>query len=319
MNYSSSLEQAYLSVHRITFALPAGWLLRSFHAWGSHLMVLILLLHMFRVFWYGGYKKPRELTWLFGCRLLFLMLGFGFTGYLLPMDQVSYWGTVVATGSFMELPGVGDRLGHAILGGTEVSSATLSRFFIIHVLLLPAGVAALVAGHLYLVRRLGISPRESVTEEQAQGYENLMRTSGVPFAHHMYREVTTVLIVVTLQVALAMLLPFGLHEAATPDATPKGIKPEWYFLPVYQLLKYFPKLVGLLLINGGMALFVLLPFLDRNPERRPGKRRFMMAVAAIGLLVTLALGVLGYVADRRIGGYQFDIQGVPHKVEEAAK
>lgn len=319
MNYSSGLEQAYVSVHAITFSLPAGWLLRSFHAWGSHLMVVILLLHMFRVFWYGGYKKPRELTWLFGCGLLFLMLGFGFTGYLLPMDQVSYWGTVVATGSFMELPVVGDRVGHAILGGTEVSSATLSRFFIIHVLLLPAAVMGLVAGHLYLVRRLGISPRESVKEEEAQGYENIMRTSGVPFAHHMYREVTTVLIVVTLQVALAMLLPFGLGEAATPDATPKGVKPEWYFLPVYQLLKYFPKLVGILLINVGMGLFVLLPFLDRNPERRPGKRKFMMAVAAIGLLVTLALGALGYVADRKIGNYEFDIRGIPHKAEEAAK
>jgi quinol-cytochrome oxidoreductase complex cytochrome b subunit len=158
-----------------------------------------------------------------------------------------------------------------------------------------------------------------VKEEEAQGYENMMRTSGVPFAHHMYREVTTVLFVITLQVALAMLLPFGLGEVATPDSTPKGVKPEWYFLPVYQLLKYFPKLVGILIINGALAVFVLLPFLDRNPERRPGKRKFMMAVAAVGLIVTLALGALGYVADRKIGPYEFDIKGIPHKVEEGAK
>ena len=319
MNYSSGLEQAHVSVHQITFVLPAGWLIRSFHAWGSHLMVIILLLHMLRVFWYAGYKKPRELTWLFGCGLLFLMLGFGFTGYLLPMDQVSYWGTVVATESFMGLPVVGDKVGHIIRGGEEVTNATLSRFFIVHVLLLPAAVAGLIAGHLYLVRRLGISPRASVKEEEAQGYENMMRTEGVPFAHHMYREVTTVLFVITLQVALAMLLPFGLGEVATPDATPKGVKPEWYFLPVYQLLKYFPKLVGILIINGALAMFVLLPFLDRNPERRPGKRKFMMAAAAIGLLVTLALGVMGYVADKKIGHYEFDIKGIPHKVEEGAK
>lgn len=315
MNYSSGLDQAHASVHRITFDLPSGWLLRSFHAWGSHLMVVILLLHMVRVFWYGGYKKPRELTWLFGCGLLFLMLAFGFTGYLLPMDQVSYWGTVVATESFMDLPVLGDRVGHIIRGGAEITDATLSRFYIIHVLVLPGGVVALVAGHLYLVRRLGISPRESVVEEQAKGYENIMRESGVPFSRHMYREVTTVLIVITLQVALAMLWPFGLGEGATPDMTPKGVKPEWYFLPVYQLLKYFPKLVGILLINGALALFVLLPFLDRNLERRPGKRTFMMAVAAVGLLVTLALGALGYVADRRIGNWEFDIRGLPHKVE----
>ncbi len=135
MNYSSGLEQA-VSVHNITFVLPAGWLIRAFHAQGSHLMVIILLLHMFRVFWCGGYK-PRELTWLFGCGLLFLMLGFGFTGYLLPMDQVSlHWGTVVATESFMGLPLVGDKVGHIIRGGEEVehrpsrasSSSTCSCF-----------------------------------------------------------------------------------------------------------------------------------------------------------------------------------------------
>ncbi len=186
-------------------------------------------------------------------------------------------------------------------------------------LLLPAAVAGLIAGHLYLVRRLGISPRASVKEEEAQGYENMMRTEGVPFAHHMYCEVTTVLVVIALQVALAMLLPFGLGEVATPDATPKGVKPEWYFLPVYQLLKYFPKLIGILLINGALAVFVLLPFLDRDPGAVPGSGEFMMAAAAIGLLVTLALGVLGYVADKKIGSYEFDIKGIPTKVEEGAK
>lgn len=315
MNYSSGLEKAHLSVHRITYELPSGWLLRSFHAWGSHLMVIILLLHMARVFWYGGYKKPRELTWLFGCGLLFTMLAFGFTGYLLPMDQVSYWGTVVATESFMGLPGLGDSVGHVIRGGAEVTDSTLSRFFIVHVLLLPGAVVGLVAAHLYLVRRLGISPRESVTEEQARGYENMMKESGVPFAAHLYREVTTVLVVLALQVTLAMLWPFALGEPATPDQTPKGVKPEWYFLPVYQLLKYFPKLVGILLVNAALGLFVLLPFLDRNPERRPGKRTFLMGAAGVALLVTLALGALGYVADRRFGNWEFDIQGRPHKVE----
>lgn len=315
LNYSTSLDKAHASVHRITYELPAGWLIRSFHAWGSHLMVVILLLHIARVFWYAGYKKPRELTWFFGCGLIFSMLAFGFTGYLLPMDQLSYWGTVVATASFMDLPVLGDHVGHAILGGAEVSDATLSRFFILHVLVLPAAVAALVAGHLYLVRKLGISPRESVDEEKARGYENMMRESGVPFARHMYREVTTVLVLLSLQVALAALFPFGLGEPATPDATPKGIKPEWYFLPIYQSLKYFPKLLGILLVNAALALFVFLPWLDRNPARQPGKRKFMMAVAGGALLITFALGILGYVADRRFGNWEFDILGVPHRVE----
>lgn len=319
MNYSSAQEKAYESVHRITYALPGGWVIRSFHAWGSHLMVVILILHIFRVYWYGGYKRPRELTWLFGCGLLFSMLAFGFTGYLLPMDQLSYWGTVVATESFKGLPLLGDSVGDLILGGAEVSDATLSRFFIMHVLLLPAAVAGLVAVHLYLVRKLGISTRENVLDEQSIGYENVMKSQGVPFAAHMYREVTTVVVILSLQVTLAVLWPFGLGDAATPDATPKGVKPEWYFLPVYQALKYFPKLLGILIVNAAIALLVFLPFLDRNPERRPARRKFAMAAASVALLATFALGLLGFLADRRVGNWEFDILGRPHRVEEASK
>jgi quinol-cytochrome oxidoreductase complex cytochrome b subunit len=317
LNYSSSMEQSYESVHRITHELPQGWLIRSFHAWGSHAMVVVVLLHLARVFWYGGYKSPRELTWLFGCGLLFCTLAFGFTGYLLPMDQVSYWGTVVATESFMGVPGLGDGVGEMIRGGQRVTDATLSRFFIILVLVLAAAVAGLVAGHLYLVRRLGISTRESVEAERARGYENIMKESGVPFSRHMYREVTTVIAVLSIVVVLAVLMPFELGDQATPDRTPKGVKPEWYFLPIYQILKYFPKLVGILLVNAGIAVLVLLPFLDRNPERRPGKRKFLMAAAAAALLVTLFLGLLGFLSERRIGGWEFDIRGVPHRAEEA--
>jgi quinol-cytochrome oxidoreductase complex cytochrome b subunit len=319
LNYSCSMDQAYRSVERITFEIPAGWLIRSFHAWGAHLMVIVVLLHLVRVFWYGGYKKPRELTWLFGCGLLFLTLTFGFTGYLLPMDQVSYWGTVVATKSFMELPGLGDRVGQTILGGDTVSDATLSRFYIIHVLLLPAGLAGLVALHLYLVRRLGISTRESVTVETQRGYASIMQQEGVPFSKHLFREVTTVIVVLSAAVTLAVLFPFELGEKANPANTPEGVKPEWYFLPVYQVLKYFPKLVGILLVNAGIAILVFLPFFDRNPERLPDRRKLLLSAAAAGLLVTLALGALGYVSERRFGSVKFDILGVPHRAAEAGK
>lgn len=319
LNYSSSMDRAYESVRRITHEIPGGWLIRSFHAWGAHMMVFVVLLHLGRVFWYGAYKKPRELTWLFGCALLLVTVTFGFTGYLLPMDQVSYWGTVVATESFMGLPLVGDVLGQTIRGGSRVSDATLSRFFIVHVLLLPAALAALVAGHLYLVRRLGISTRRSVTEELGQGYAELMAREGVPFARHLYREATTVIVVLSLVVTLAVLFPFELGPKATPQETPRGVKPEWYFLPVYQALKYFPKLAGLLGVNGAVALLFLLPFLDRNPERRPGRRTFLMAAAAAGLAATLALGILGYLSERRIGNWEFDIRGIPHRAAEGAR
>jgi quinol-cytochrome oxidoreductase complex cytochrome b subunit len=315
-NYSSSLGQAYDSVARITFDVPSGWLIRSFHAWGAHMMVFVLFLHMLRVFWYGGYKRPREVTWIFGSALLLLTMLFGFTGYLLPMDQVSYWGTVVATEPMFGLPLAGDLVGRIARGGTEVNDSTLSRFFIIHVFILPASVGALVAAHLYLVGRNGISTKESVTDEMSHGYKNLMKESGVPFKHHMYREVTTVVVVLSLVIVLAVLFPFELGPKATPDSTPTGVKPEWYFLPVYQFLKYVPKLVGLLLVNVAVVLFVLLPFLDRNPERRPGKRKGLMLIAAAGLLATLVLGALGHLSETRLGNWEFDIRGVPHRVEE---
>ncbi len=315
LNYSSSLDRAHESVARITSELPAGWLIRSFHAWGSHLMALVVLLHMARVFWYGGYKRPRELTWLFGCGLLGATLTFGFTGYLLPMDQVSYWGTVVATESFMGLPVLGDAVGHVIRGSEDVSDATLSRFYIIHVLILPLALAGFVALHLYLVRRLGISTKESVTVELERGHEEMMKESGVPFSRHLYREATTVIVLLSVLVTLAVLFPFELGEKATPDQTPRGVKPEWYFLPIYQILKYFPKLVGILLINAVLAVLVLLPFLDRNPERAPGRRRFLMSAAALGLAAALVLGLLGFLSERRVGGWEFDIRGVPHRVE----
>ncbi len=147
-NYSCSLAQAHDSVSRITYDLPSGWLIRSFHAWGAHLMVIVLLLHMLRVFWYGGYKRPREVTWVFGSLLLLLTMIFGFTGYLLPMDQVSYWGTKVATAPMFDLPVAGDAVGRIVRGGDDVNDSTLSRFYIIHVFVLPAGVGALVAAHL---------------------------------------------------------------------------------------------------------------------------------------------------------------------------
>jgi quinol-cytochrome oxidoreductase complex cytochrome b subunit len=132
----------------------------------------------------------------------------------------------------------------------------------------------------------------------------------------MYREVTTVVVVLSLVIVLAVLFPFELGPKATPDSTPTGVKPEWYFLPVYQFLKYVPKLVGLLLVNVAVVLFVLLPFLDRNPERRPGKRKGLMLIAAAGLLATLVLGALGHLSETRLGNWEFDIRGVPHRVEE---
>ena len=319
LNYTPSLEEAHASVWTITYDIPSGWFIRSFHAWGANLMILVLFLHLLRVFWYGGYKRPREGTWLFGCGLLFLTFLFGFTGYLLPMDQVAYWATTVGTAPFFDLPGAGDSLGQLVRGSDDISNATLSRFYILHVFLLPAAVAGMVGMHLYLVARKGITTRLTVPEEIERGYANVMKERGVPFHHHMYREITTVAVVLGLVVVLAVLFPSELHEKFDREHTPRGVKPEWYFLPVYQLLKYFPKLLGILLVNVAIVVFVMLPFWDISKQRRPSRRTFIMSAGAAGLLVTLVLGLLGYVSEERFGDWEFDMKGMPHRVEEPAE
>ena len=155
--YKASGREAFASVEAIMYEVPLGGLIRSAHNWGSHLIIILALLHMFRVFFYGGYKKPRELTWIIGVGLLAVILGFGFTGYLLPWDQVAYWGTVVATEAPASIPVVGPLTREFMIGGDEVADATLGRFYVVHVFLLPLALMGMVGLHLFLIRYQGIS------------------------------------------------------------------------------------------------------------------------------------------------------------------
>lgn len=165
--YVPSTEQAFASVQRIMLEIPYGWLIRTGHAAGAHLMIIVLLLHMVSVVLLGSYKKPRELTWLTGCGLLFLTLGICFTGYLLPWSQLSYWATTVATQIPEPIPVIGPTIVQLIRGGENINPDTLNRFFALHVVVIPAAMLGLVAFHLYLIRVLGISdPRQSQVDEE---------------------------------------------------------------------------------------------------------------------------------------------------------
>ena len=155
--YVPSPDQAYDSVRYITTQVPAGWMIRGLHHWGASAMVLLTVLHMLRVIFYGSYKFPREVTWFTGVGLLVIVLGFGFTGYLLPWDQKAYWATTVGTRIAEVTPLVGDLILRVMRGGSELSAVTLARFFGVHVWFLPAALLALLGVHLYLVVRLGIS------------------------------------------------------------------------------------------------------------------------------------------------------------------
>ena len=155
--YVPTPDHAYDSVQYITTQVTAGWLVRGLHHWGASAMVILTALHMLRVLVYGAYKYPREVTWFTGVGLLLIVLGFGFTGYLLPWDQKAFWATTVGTRIAAVAPGIGEWILRALRGGEDLSAVTLARFFGAHIWMLPAALLALLLAHLYLVVRLGIS------------------------------------------------------------------------------------------------------------------------------------------------------------------
>jgi menaquinol-cytochrome c reductase cytochrome b subunit len=169
MYYKPSPEEAYGSIEKITNELTLGWLVRGMHRWGASVFIILLFLHMGRVFLFGAYKYPRELNWLIGAILLTLALAEGLTGYLLPWDQTSYWATVVAININANAPIVGPFLGDFLRGGAEIGEETLARFYSLHMLVIPGGLIGLITLHLYLVIRLGVT--EPPWTRAAAGYE----------------------------------------------------------------------------------------------------------------------------------------------------
>ena len=320
--YKPSGSEAYQSIEHIVYEVPAGWLVRSLHGWGSHLIVVLACLHMLRVFAYGGYKRPRELTWVAGVLLLGVLLGFGFTGYLLPWDQVSYWGTVVATEAPASIPVLGPYIRDFMIGGSEVADPTLGRFYVLHVILLPLVLLGLMGLHLFLIRYQGISSLGRTDASEPTAAE-LAEKGGKPFfPHHALKDFVTMYLVVGLLFSLAMLWPPELGDPADPLSTPLGIKPEWYFLPAYQLLKYVPEAIGVQVPPLFLLLLILLPLIiDTSPERHPRKRLRVLAGGGVVLVVILSLGVLGHLSDTTqtfMGRtYHFDVLGRPHLIEDA--
>ena len=317
--YKPTVQDAYKSVQFIMEEVPFGWLIRQLHAWGANLMVLIVFLHMLKTFVYGGYKRPREITWMAGILILGIVLGFGFTGYLLPWDQLAFWATTVGTEAPGSMPIVGPLTTELMRGGAEVSEATLGRFFVAHVALLPLALIGLVSLHLLLVRIQGTAPLQRTDEPEPTG-EELQKRGGKPFfPHHVIKESMVAYILIGILLTLSILTPFHLEEPANPFETPQGIKPEWYFLPMFQLLKYMPEPIAVALPGIVGFLLFLLPFIDRSPERDPRRRLLAMGIGAAFLVITLALGVLGKLSDttQTILGttYHFDAKGIPHSIQ----
>jgi len=309
--YRPTTNTAFESVRYIMTKAHFGWLIRGLHAWGATLMILCVLIHMMRTFFMGAYKKPRELTWILGVFILGCTVTFGFTGYLLPWNQLSYWATTVGTEITGAIPLAGNYIKLLLRGGEGVTGETLARFYVLHVVVLPWVLTMLIATHLFFMRVQGLATMERVGEEKP-----IDKEQAVPFfPHHVLKEGVVFCVLIGMLVTLIVLWPVELGEKADPFVTPEGIKPEWYFLPTYQLLKYFPKTLGLFVSLIPQLLLLLWPFLDRGAERHPKKRPIAVGIGAAGLILAIVFGVVGLLSERRITfqgkRYFIDIKGVP--------
>jgi quinol-cytochrome oxidoreductase complex cytochrome b subunit len=284
--YRGAPEEAYDSILRIMNEVHFGWLIRSIHAWSANLMILSVMLHMLRVFIQAAYKRSREATWIVGALLLVLTLGFGFTGYLLPWDQRAFWATTVGTEIAGSVPLIGPQALEFLRGGAEVTGVTLTRFQGIHMLILPLSLAALLVVHLFLVHLHGVAVPPGTPPEKA--------TLKMPFwPNYILDELIAWYIGLAILVILASMFPAGLEAKANPLNTPAHIKPEWYFLFLYQSLKLAPRTLVVLGSFVGLSIVFLIPFIDRSPSREPRQRLGWLIAVVVVITAIAGLTVWG--------------------------
>jgi ubiquinol-cytochrome c reductase cytochrome b subunit len=304
--YIPDADKAFKSVSAIMNDVPYGWLIRMCHAVGSNMMILVLLFHMISVLFMGSYKKPRELSWLSGFLLFNLVLGISLTGYLLPWSQLSYWAITVATNSVSAIPYVGSYLVEFLRGGKLVGPATLGRFYALHVALIPLLIGALVGVHLFLLERIGVSTppfdlKKTDTPWQGDRFRYEEHPGGIPFVpNYLLQDMTSISIYLAFFCAVVffnpyIFFPLDAFFPANPFQTPEHIKPEWYFLANYQILKIFPnEFLGIMVQGVAMTFLAVLPFVDRGNETHPLKRPLFMVCTIGGIVLYVALMIWGF-------------------------
>lgn len=280
-SYAPSDKTAWASVHYITFTQSGGWLVRGLHHFGAQAMVIVLAMHLLQVATFGAYKKPREVTWWLGLALFGITLGFALTGYLLPWDQKGYWATRVATNIAGTVPVVGDATQKLMQGGPEYGSLTLTRFYALHVALLPALLVVLAGAHVALFRKHGVTPSAKADTSRVDPF----------FPKQLLKDVVAVLAVVAVCFVMAWREHGAPLDAPADPSSDYPARPEWYFLALFQLLKYFHgplEIVGTVVLPGVLGAYLFaLPLLDRKPGTALKGR--------IGPLVPLALIAAGAV------------------------
>lgn len=277
-NYAPTPGEAYNSIKYIITELTGGRLIRGLHHWGASMMIVVVVLHMVQAFLSGAYKKPREATWMVGVTLLLLTLAYSLTGYLLPWDNRAYWGTVVTTQIASKAPLVGQYLTRLLGSDGHIGVVTFARFFALHVLLLPPVTTLLIACHIYLVRKHGVTPAPE---------DN--RSPKKFFPEQVFKDTVAIFVAFVILFVMAVVVKVPLERLADPTDTSYVPRPDWYFLFLFQLLKLFEgplEVVGsVVLPTVAILALLLVPFVDRGNAKRLAQRTVALtalALAAIG-------------------------------------
>lgn len=283
--YEPSPKTAYESVRYITEQATYGWYIRSMHKWAATLMVAAVILHQMRVYFTGGYRKPRELNWMVGMCLLVCTLTVGFTGYSLVYEQLSYWGATVGANIADGVPLVGGFFKKMLLAGEAYNEHTLSRFFILHAAVLPVTMIFLLAIHITLIRLQGITELQFEDEPQEEPKHFNF------FPDHFYTELIIGLVLMVVLSTLALALPAELGPRADPLTTPEVIKPEWFFYVVFRWLKLFSGTFAIL--STGLIVFLMFiwPFIDGWIRRHTKAKEASVWIGIIGVLAIIGLTV----------------------------
>jgi ubiquinol-cytochrome c reductase cytochrome b subunit len=300
MYYVPSADHAHTVVSYIVKEVTSGSFIRSIHAYGSSGIIILLALHIGQTVLYGSYKGRRELLWLSGCILLALMLAMSFTGYLLPWDEKAYFASAVGTNLIAEVPWIGPPLQRLVRGGDQMGTLTVSRFYALHVFVLPALLIGFIAAHVFFFRKAGAAG--PINEDPRHP-----KLPTVPFyPRQVLFDAVFAIVLIGVLAFISLSIPMDLGPAADPANTHFLPRPEWYYRPAFQWLKYLSgpwSLIGGIFMPAILALiFAAVPFLDRKLERRPWRRPVVVGGLFLFLTVYISLGVASYHDDEKDPG-----------------
>jgi len=298
LTYAPTADQAWNSLIYLNYDQYLGWYLRAVHNWGSNFMVAIMTLHMIQVFLFGAFKYPRELTWITGCVLFLCVLGMAFTGQVLRFDQDAYWGLGIGMAILARTPVLGETLVQLVLGGPIIAGEALSRFFTLHVFVIPGLIIALISVHLRLVLAAGINeypvPGKPVDRATYRDeYEELLKTEGVAFVPHAIGKdlVFAGIVILSILAAAAWFGPAGPNGPPNPTLIETNPRPDFYFLPLFSAFALLPPYLETVLILVapvvGIALLFLVPFLS-NVGEKSARRRPVAVLGVILIMLTLS-------------------------------